>query len=193
MTSRHNTELREARVVSHDSIGFFRQPDGSWLEFSPAGLARFRFEQDGEDNGAPVIYDVSRNVGLRLDPVARTITEATPQGWRPLYDMSDAVRGPTPRAHRRWGEPSFGVTRVWFSGGGAIVHTLDGWAELSKVDGFPVSQDRWREQSRDADTILLAHGDTRMRIELEHRTVFLDEGDVRSTEPHWHIRAVDHF
>jgi len=193
VTAPLDVDLREAHVVSHDSVGFFRQPDGSWLEFSPAGLARFRFTQEDEDNGAPIIYDISRNVRLRLDPAGHTITEATPQGWRPLYDMSDAVRGTAGRAHRRWGEPSYGVTRVWFSGGGAIVRTTDGWAELSKVDGFPMSADRWRERSRDADTIVLALGETQMRIELGQNSVFIDQGGVRSNEQHWHIRAVDHF
>jgi hypothetical protein len=169
-----------ARVIARDSTHFERQADGSWVEISHAGLARFRFTHERDEGDVAIVLDESRNVRLRIDPEARTITEDAQQGWRPLYEISEIVRGavpPTPRVN---------PLRVWFEGGGAFVRDGETWAQLSPIDGFPPAE-RWREQSRDADTITLALEGRQVRIELgEGRVYGLDESAART------IRAVDY-
>ncbi|MEJ0060198.1 MAG: hypothetical protein WDM79_11740 [Terricaulis sp.] len=171
--------VREARVIARDSTHFARQADGSWVEISHAGLARFRFTHERDEGDVAIVFDESRNVRLRIDPAARTITEAGQQGWRPLYDISEVVRGavaPAPRTN---------PIRVWLDGGGAFVRDGASWAQLSPIDGFPPAE-RWREQSHDADTITLALDTREVRIELGEGLVHgLNAATTR-------IRAVDY-
>jgi hypothetical protein len=172
--------VREARVVARDSTHFARQADGSWVEISHAGLARFRFTHERDEGDVAIVFDESRNVRLRIDPAARTITEAAPQGWRPLYDISEIVRGDIPST------PHTNPIRVWFDGGGAFVRDGETWAQISPIDGFPPPE-RWRELSRDAGAITLTNGARQVRIDLgEGRVHGLDEAAPRA------IRAVDY-
>jgi hypothetical protein len=175
--------VREVRVLARDSVAFRRQADGSWVEFAHSGLPRFRFAYERDDGAATVVLDETRNVRLRIDAAARTITEDTPQGWRALYTISAVERG-APDAEGAQ------VSRLWFVGGGALVRDGAGWVGLSPVDGFPFAG-RWRELGSDGAVIVLrddAHGGT-ARIALAEGMATFSDADGETAK---RTRAVDH-
>lgn len=184
--------LRGVRVNTADSEGFYRQADNTWVELAPSGVARFRFVEEREEAGAPVIFDETRNVRLRIEPASAMITEETPEGWRPRYENIEIVRGIPPVAAPPSTVLSDHVSVVWFDGGGAFARNGDLWVELSRDDGM-FGGAGWREESRDGDTITL-RDDSRQagaRIELTEGMIYLYFPDWGAWQPQWRIRAVD--
>jgi hypothetical protein len=172
--------VREAWVASEDSSSFVRQSDGSWVELAPNGLARFRFSHERDEGDVSIMLDETRNVRLRLDPAAMTLTEDGPNGWRPLYVLTRVERG-WADALAVGGNLSDGVRRLWLEGGGAFLRTDEGWLRISEVDGLSTGA-AMAETSRDADTIDV--GDS-VRIRLDVGVVeFGDTGALN-------VRAVD--
>lgn len=185
-------QVRVVRVAARDSVSFNRQPDGSWVELSHQGLARFRFTHEREENDVTIVNDETRNVRLRIDPHARAITEETSSGWRPLYEISGVERGPTLGVSPAGSTE--GVTRVWFVGGGAGVRDGAVWREISKEDGFPLAHE-WREESRDDDTLVLRDEARQAlaRVELSEGAVYFQTIGEAAPRLRVGIRAVDYW
>lgn len=186
--------MNEVRVDGDEATIFRRQPDGAWVEFTPEGMPRFLFTHESDEGEAVVINDETRNVRLRMDPAAMEITEETAEGWRPRFTIAEIVRSPELGVSPESANPSEGVTRVWFEGGGAFV--LDGengWAEVGKDDGLTHPSARWREESRDEDTITLADDGRQAgaRIELSENAIYLYFPDWGDWNKQWDIRAVE--
>lgn len=187
--------IREVRVVARDSTHFAKQADGSWIEFSHAGLARFRFMHERSEGHVEIVLDETRNVRLRIDPHDRTITEDGAQGWRPLYTISEVVRAYSEPLALDPDAPARSVRRVWFEGGGAALRDGDYWVEAAKEDGMPAPH-RWREiiARRDADTFVL-HDEARhadARFELSERVVYFHDAGAPEPRLAVPIRAVDY-
>lgn len=186
--------VTELHIGATDTSSFKLQPDGSWVELGPEGQARFRFSHERADGQAFIVFDETRNVRLRLDPIANTITEEIPDGWRPLYAIATVVRNAPPADVPIASRSAATAKRIWFEGGGAFVSTGKAWSEISREDGMNHGG-HWLEASRDADTIELRDDGrgARARIELSEGAVYLFFPDWGEWRRQWGIRAIDHW
>lgn len=184
--------VRTVRVNVRDTSAFRVLSDGAWVEVGPTGVPRYRFTPQGGDGVGLVLLDETRGMRLRVNEDGSGIDGFDQGRWVRFLNAAGVERGPPPQA-RRGGQPSQGVTRVWFASGGMLAREDGGtWIETDPQTGM-FNNYRWREESRDGDTILLSDEGrgAGARIELGEGWVYLSFPDWGEFRRHWRIRAVD--
>lgn len=130
---------------------------------------------------AAVPVDASAPTATPAAPVAATV--AAPEIETHDYVEPSATAAPPPRPATQ------GLRRATFQSGGAIVRDASGtWIEENAQTGA-LDGARWREESRDADTITLRDDGRRagMRIELSENAIYLYFPDWGEWKKQWAI------
>jgi hypothetical protein len=199
LTAPPATTVNLRRVTFQSGGALTREPSGMWAEEDPRTGAPngFRWREESRDIDTITLRDDGRRARMRVELAENVIYLFFPD-WGEFrkqwaiaareYGAPIAAPAPAPAATTQ------GLRRVMFQSGGGLVREASGaWVEQNAQTGA-LDGARWREESRDTDTITLrdAGRDAGMRIELSENAIYLYFPDWGEWRKQWIIGEKQH-
>ncbi len=160
--------------------GFWRSPDGSWLEYA-GEFGQHAFVEESAEADMPVIYDSSRDIRLLIDISGVSVMLQDGNQWTPLYDIVHVERAvASPSA------PAQAALAAHFDGGAFM--RVNGLTWIDAAGGS------WVESERNPTTITLKDATQQSWVQLAfgEGQIWVHPPEAKDWTLHATITAVDY-